>query len=403
MKNLLILVLISCMGGTTAMAQENPIKPLNVPDFVAEMKQHGDKDALAPRIRAWFGEKNLANGANPKVGDLQAVFAIAAPDAKSDPIVVNDEGATLVKLRRLGKSDIYAGNFAANEGAYVRWTYKIGTESKASGNFEAYTTPPEMKRQPGVPEGKLLPQKPWVSQIYAGTTRDWWIYVPAQYTPDKPACVMVFQDGIWAKDYAPVCFDNLIAKKEIPVTICVFVSPGTFIEGNRSNRSIEYDTMSDKYGRYIIEEILPEVEKTYKLRQDAQSRAAAGLSSGGIASFSMAWYHPEKFHKVLSWIGSYVNLQGGETGIGGGHNYPTLIRKSKENPKPIRVFLQDGAHDLDNPFGNWPLANQQMDKALTYSGYDHKFVFGNGEHNDRHGRAVMPDALRWLWRGVPVE
>jgi enterochelin esterase family protein len=151
----------------------------------------------------------------------------------------------------------------------------------------------------------------------------------------------------------------------------------------------------------LLTEILPEVEKTVKLKQDAASRAICGASSGGIAAFTVAWEKPDAFHKVVSFIGSFVNLQGGETGIGGGHNYPVLIRKTRGNPKPIRVFLQDGANDLDNPFGNWPLANQQMQKALAFAGYDHKFVYGNGFHSDRHGRAIFPDVLRWLWRDYP--
>jgi enterochelin esterase family protein len=117
----------------------------------------------------------------------------------------------------------------------------------------------------------------------------------------------------------------------------------------------------------------------------------------------VAWERPDQFHKVLSWIGSYVNLQGGSTGIGGGHNYPTLIRKSKGNPKNIRVFLQEGTNDLDNPFGNWPLANMQMDKAFAYSGYDYKFTMGQGFHSDSHGRSILPESLRWLWRGVKID
>jgi enterochelin esterase-like enzyme len=190
-------------------------------------------------------------------------------------------------------------------------------------------------------------------------------------------------------------FDNLIAKGEMPVTAAIFVSPGVFQDG-RPDRSFEYDTLSDQYARFILEEILPEVEKTVRLRHDAASRAIGGISSGGICAFTVAWERPAEFSKVLSWVGSFTNIASGATLREGGHNYPALIRKTPK--KPIRVFLQDGENDLDNAHGNWPLANRQMDRALKFAGYDYKFVMGQGYHNNRHGRAILPDSLRWLWR-----
>jgi enterochelin esterase family protein len=183
----------------------------------------------------------------------------------------------------------------------------------------------------------------------------------------------------------------------MPVTVGIFIDPGTFA-GGRRNRSVEYDTLSDRYARFVLEEILPEVEKTVNLRKDAEGRAIAGISSGGICAFTVAWERPEAFSKVLSWVGSFVNIASGPSRREGGHNYPALIRKTPK--KPIRVFLQDGANDLDNPHGNWPLANHQMARALAFAGYDFQFVFGNGFHSDRHGRAILPDSLRWLWRDV---
>jgi enterochelin esterase family protein len=164
----------------------------------------------------------------------------------------------------------------------------------------------------------------------------------------------------------------------------------------RRNRSFEYDTLSDQYARFLLEEILPEVQKSVNLRQDAASRAISGASSGGICAFTVAWERPEAFSKVLSWIGSFTNIASGESRRAGGHNYPALIRKTPK--KPIRVFLQDGENDLDNAHGNWPLANQQMAKALAFAGYDYQFVYGKGFHSAAHGRAILPDSLRWLWR-----
>jgi len=206
---------------------------------------------------------------------------------------------------------------------------------------------------------------------------------------------MVFQDGGGYKDFVPTVFDNLIAKGDMPVTVGVFINPGTFERG-RSNRSFEYDTLSDQYARFLLEEILPEVEKTVELRHDAASRAIAGASSGGICAWTVAWERPGEFSKVLSWVGSFTNIASGKTTREGGHNYEALIRKIPK--KPIRVFLQDGANDLDNVHGNWPLANQQMAKSLAFKHYDFKFVYGQGFHSNRHGRAILPDSLRWLWR-----
>ena len=187
----------------------------------------------------------------------------------------------------------------------------------------------------------------------------------------------------------------------MPVTIGIFINPGEVPSPDpgqkpRSNRSFEYDSLGDQYARFLLEEILPEVEKTLKLRHDAASRAISGISSGGICSFTVAWERPNEFGKVLSWVGSFVNIASGKTLREGGHNYPALIRKTPK--KPIRVFLQDGGNDLDNIHGNWPLANQEMAKALAFAGYDYKFEYGRGFHSNKHGRAILPDSLRWLWR-----
>jgi enterochelin esterase-like enzyme len=263
-----------------------------------------------------------------------------------------------------------------------------------------YKLGPDSERKEGVPRGELIKMPPFTnSAVYPGTMRDWWIYVPKQYEAAKPACLMVFQDG---GSYSssngayrvPVVFDNLIAKKEMPVTIGVFINPGNIPASEegarvRNNRSFEYDELGDRYARFLIEEILPAVTKQYNITKDPEGRAMGGASSGGICAFTVAWERPDEFRKVLSHIGSFTNIRGG-------HNYPALIRKTEK--KPLRVFLQDGSHDLDNLHGNWPLANQEMAAALKFMGYDHKFVFGEGSHSGKHGGAILPDSLRWLWR-----
>src|SRR6516165_6778565 len=262
-----------------------------------------------------------------------------------------------------------------------------------------YELGPDSMEQKDVPRGKVT-HHTWTSKIFPGTVRDYWVYVPAQIDPKEPACVMVFQDGgayinVTPKGQfrVPTVFDNLIHKKDIPVMVGIFINPGKIPakDGQKEiyNRSFEYDTLSPQYATFLEKEILPEVGKKLNLRQDAAGRGICGISSGGICAFTVAWQRPDLFSKVLSHVGSFTNIRGGDV-------YPGLIRKTK--PKPIRVFLQDGSGDLDNRAGNWPLANQQMAKALAFAKYDYKFVYGDGGHNGKHGGAILPDSLRRLWR-----
>ena len=263
-----------------------------------------------------------------------------------------------------------------------------------------YVLGPDSMPHPDAPKGKITQFKWNTSKVFEGTERDCWLYVPAQYDGQTPACVMVFQDGggyVGEKGQfrAPVVFDNLIHKKEMPVTIGIFINPGTFPPAEpkgkaRSNRSFEYDTVSNQYAKFLDQEILPHVGKTVKLRKDAAGRAICGISSGGICAFTAAWERPDMFSKVLSHVGSFTNIRGGDV-------YPGLIRKTEK--KPIRVFLQDGSGDLDNLHGNWPLANLQMASSLRLMEYDYKLAFGDGGHNGKQGGVILPDSLRWLWRG----
>lgn len=265
-----------------------------------------------------------------------------------------------------------------------------------------YTFGPDSMVQKDVPQGKVTKYS-WTSKIYPDTVRDYWVYVPAQYDASKPACVMVFQDGWgWADALrVPTVFDNLIAKKDMPVTIAIFIDPGSNTEEfekdprdsdekyPESQRSIEYDSLGGRYASFLMEEILPEVGKKYNLTQDPNGRAISGGSSGGICSWTVAWERPDAFRKVYSMVGSYVDIRGGNV-------YPFMIRKSKK--KPIRVFLQDGTNDRDCVWGNLYLSNLEMEAALKFKDYDYKFVLGDGEHNAKHGASILPDVLRWLWR-----
>ena len=268
---------------------------------------------------------------------------------------------------------------------------------------EDYPLGPDSQPQPGVPQGDVKNFTFETSKNFPGTKRDWWLYVPKQYDA-KPACAMVFFDGGGFSKAdggfrVPVVFDNLIAKKDMPVTVGIFISPGTIAatepgKKDRSNRSYEYDSMGDLNARFIAEEIIPEVRKLVKLTDNPDGWGTCGTSSGGIAAFTLAWERPDQFHKVISYIGSFTNIRGG-------HDYPALIRKTKDKPKPLRVFLQDGAADLDNLHGLWPLSNKDMAAALKFAGYDHKFELGTGGHSGKQGAAILPDVLRWLWRDFP--
>lgn len=264
---------------------------------------------------------------------------------------------------------------------------------------EPYKPGPDSQRQPGVPKGTVTSYRWDNSKVYAGSKRAYHVYVPAQYDPSKPAALMVFQDGFtYLKEdgefRVTIVYDNLIHRKELPITICVFVNPGHWFDEPQNlfrseNRSYEYDDVSDQYATFLINEIIPEVKKKYNISDDPKMHGIAGISSGGICAFTAAWFRPDYFHKVLSHVGSFTDIRGG-------YVYPALIRKNSQ--KDIRVFLQDGEKDLNNNFGNWWLANLQMKSSLEFKGYDFRFEGGVGGHNGIHGGAILPESLKWLWR-----
>jgi predicted alpha/beta superfamily hydrolase len=283
---------------------------------------------------------------------------------------------------------------------------------------DVYRLGPDSLPQPNVPQGTVTPWAQLPSEAYPGTLHDYCTYVPAQYDPTKPAALMIFQDGQaflrLTGDYrATTVFDNLIYRREIPVTIVVFINPGRKPDqpqasasdwGDRStNRPQEYNALDDKYAKVIIDELLPALSKTYNISKQAADRAIGGASSGAIAAFTVAWHRPDQFSKVLSTIGSFTNLRGG-------HVYPDLIRQSER--KPIRIFLQDGVNDnrglrgeganaTYNPERDWHAQNIKMVAALTEKGYDVNFTWGIGTHSNKQGGAILPDMLRWLWRDYP--
>jgi enterochelin esterase family protein len=293
-----------------------------------------------------------------------------------------------------------------------------GATAPAAPVDDVYKLGPDSQPQPGVPEGKVVGPLTLESQsVYPGTTRNYWVYVPAQYDGKKPACLMVFQDGHFfvnkTGEYRiPVVFDNLIYRREMPVTLAVFINPGRTPDqteatdqewGDRTNnRRVEYNALDDKYSKLIIDELLPVLKKEYQISDNPDDRGIAGASSGAICAFTVAWHRPDQFRKVISTIGSFTNIVGG-------HVYPDLVRQAE--PKPIRVYLQDGLNDNRgvrrgrgggepqyDPKWDWHQQNIKMAAALTEKKYDVNYCWGIGTHSNKQGGAIMPEMLRWLWR-----
>ncbi len=272
-----------------------------------------------------------------------------------------------------------------------------------------YSLGPDSQPQANAPKGVITKHRLDPGKFFPGTPHDYSIYVPSQYDAARPTPFMIFLDGSGAlgnQQRVPVVFDNLIAKKELPPLIGIFVDPGVLpvlspdAHQNRFERVFEYDSLSDRFARFLIEELVPAVGAKYNLSKNPDDHAIAGVSTGAVGAFMAAWNRPDQFHRVLSFIGTFVSMKGAD-------QMPALIRKTE--PKPIRVFLQAGKNDHivpTQPFGtfyggSWPINNQVMLEALLSAGYDAKLELGTEGHNMRHGGAIMPDALRWLWRGYP--
>jgi len=280
--------------------------------------------------------------------------------------------------------------------------------ASALANAQNYALGPDSQPQTGVPKGTVTKYQLAPGQFYPGTPHNYSVYLPAHYDAAKPAPFMIFLDGSGALGNnmrVPVVFDNLIARHDLPPLIGIFVDPGVLPAlsdqaQNRFERIFEYDSLSGRYARFLLEELIPEVGKKYSLSRNPDDRALSGVSTGAVGAFMAAWNRPDQFHRVLSLIGTYVAMKGAD-------GLPALIRRTE--PKPIRIFLQDGRNDhivAAEPFGtffagSWPINNQVMFEAFEYAGYDVKLEIGEGGHDTRQGAAIMPEALRWLWRGYP--
>jgi enterochelin esterase-like enzyme len=279
-----------------------------------------------------------------------------------------------------------------------------------------YRLGPDSLAQEGVPKGEIRGPFTLSSQAYPGTQHTYWVYVPAQYDGVTPVALMIYNDGQAfmnpdADIRAQNVMDNLIYRREIPVMMGVFINPGRRPDqpepnlaewGDRTtNRPTEYNTLDDKYARVIVDELLPVLNKEYKISPDPEQHGIGGSSSGAIAAFTVAWQRPDQIRKVLSNVGSFVNLRGGDA-------YPDVIRKSGK--KPIRIFLCDGRNDnrgvgrggAYDERRDWFLQNIRMMQALTEKGYDVNYAWGMNSHGQKMGGPMMPEMMRWLWRDHAV-
>jgi gluconolactonase len=309
-----------------------------------------------------------------------------------------------------GGTYTFAMNRMTNVGCSLRAGCVVGAlvSAVALAMAQDYSLGPDSQVQEGVPKGAVTKHVLPAGRFYPGTPHNYSVYVPAQYDASKPTAFMVFLDGsgyVGEGTRIPVVFDNLIAKHEIPPMIGIFVDPGVLpalseAKQSRYERIFEYDSLSDRYSRFLLEELIPAVAKDYNLSKSPDDHGIAGTSTGAVGAFMAAWNRPDQFHRVLSFIGTYVAMKGAD-------EMPALVRKTE--PKPIRIFMQDGTNDHIVPAesygtsfaGSWPINNWVMYQALQYAGYDARLEMGHEAHNMKQGGAIMPDALRWLWRGYP--
>jgi enterochelin esterase-like enzyme len=401
--------------------------PIAIPSRPAEKSTAPQLTALAnsnsptlqEAIRSTFTTDDIAKGIAWTGRGPDFFFVV---QSKSQPALFIDS-ASGPQMHELPNTDTWYASARIEQLGKLHAFYYMIDNAKFGGRLDLPAFMPDSYQQPGVPAGKLSDKLTHVSKIYDGMKSEYWIYVPAQYDPATAAALMVFQDGggyIDRNSNNPTLnvIDNLIAQKRIPVMIAVFINPGDITDspntpifnfvkayGDKwkrtlkdSMRSTLYDTVSDRYPRFLRDEVIAEVAAKYNLRKDGYSHAITGLSSGGICSFNAAWQFPDDFNRVISWIGSFEGIQWKEDPANpdGGQDYPDkVLREPKRN---IRVWLQDGSEDLDLHFGNWPFANLRMANALKFRDYDYHFSFGKGTHNSTHGAAEFPAEMTWLWR-----
>jgi enterochelin esterase family protein len=374
-----------------------PITPSKLHDALQVPPRGAAAETLAERIRAAYPPgTDLRQGGKPLIDGSMVAFVVEADATPSRParvtgMVNHGRGYDLVPI---GETGLWARIELIPTDTKFAYAYTVGERTFGRGTVEMpkWGYPAESSEQPGRSYGKAVPLK-FRSTVF-NNDRTGAIYVPAAYKPDgPPAALMVFQDGdAYLKEHVGTVVDNLIVAGQMPVTIVLLLNPGVNDDGT-SNRSVEYDTLSDRYVSFLEREALPLVTREYRLRTDPASRAIGGASSGAICAFTAAWNRPDLFGRVCSQIGSFTNIRGGDA-------YPDLIRKAEK--KPIKVFLADGTNDLINAAGDWWQANEAMAAALREKGYEVDFLQDRGFHAYWTCGRQLPEALRRTWVG-PAE
>ncbi len=318
------------------------------------------------------------------------------------PATISVDGQPALPMSQVGSSQLWMRLQKMRVG--VTHSYAFFAEGKPIGaRSDVAGYDPDSYPKAGVPQGKLSQKHIITSEIFEGMKADYWYYASPGVDPNVPSALMVWQDGqgLIAGDLSKLRLftvtENLVAQKLIPPMVHVLIAPG-FSPDGKAMRSIEYDTISDRYNRFLMQEVLPEVEKEYKLRQDGYSRGIAGESSGGICSLNSAWFNPDKFTRVHSTIGSYTSIQWHpEEHLDGGNLYPYMVRKQPK--RNIRIWMSDGMDDLENAHGSWPLQNIQLANSIKMREYDFHFRFGLATHDSAQAAINLPESLSWLWRG----
>jgi len=378
---------IGLLTGLALLAQTSPLE-----DAIEAARGGPGNPELATRIaKAISGNQGVA------VWGQDYLFAATSPS----PVTIAIDQQPPVSLAQVAGSNTWMLLAKMRTGVTHSYQFYAGGKPLgARGDAVGYN--PDSYPKPGVPKGKLSGKQTITSKIFDGMKSDYWVYASPGVDPSVPAPLMVWQDGQgligeFSGLRLLTVTENLLHQKLIPPMVHVMIQPGTSPDG-RALRSVEYDTVSDRYARFLMEEVLPEVEKTYKLRTDGYSRAISGSSSGGICSFNVAWIMPDRFARVLSTVGSFTSIQWHpEEKLEGGNVYPFKVRK--ESKRNIRVWMSDGSDDLENNFGSWPMQNIQMANSLKFREYDFHFRFGTAAHGGAQAALDLPESLAWLWRG----
>ncbi len=371
-----------------------PAVALMAGDLMDLARNRPDSPEFRTALLAGLPAKDLKAGTAVLSDRGDGLFAV---ESASPPTLFIDNSSHSMAMKQLSGSPLWFATAPLKTGAGHSFYYMIEGK-RFGGKADVPSFGPDSYMQPGVQPGTLSEKMVIASKVFDGMKSDYWVYTPVQYDPKTPAALMVWDDGqqYIRRDSASIrlleVIDNLTARKTLPVIVWVFTMPG-----DNKVRSVEYETLSDKYATFLRDELLPEVQSKYNIRKDAYSKAIGGLSSGAMGAFTAAWEQPDQFGRVLTWVCPFTSVRW-EPGVrDGGNIYPFRIRK--EPKKNLRVWIQDGSDDIENVHGSVPLQNIQVANSLKFRGYDFHLSFGVGGHSPMQGSSELPESLAWLWRG----